>query len=496
MRSQNKWIIFLLLLTCCAEFASAQMTIRLATSEALPPDSADIVRGKEKHFWRGAGEVVGFNIALWSFNRYVVGQECSHISLNSIKENFKKGFVWDNDNLATNTFMHPYHGSLFYNAGRSNGYNFWQSELFAIGGSAMWEFFMENEYPSTNDIIATPIGGAAIGETLFRASDVVIKDCSWGWERAGREIAAFIISPMRGINRLVSGAAWRRSTTTGRIFGTPQVAFDLSLGSRALWYEGSRGGLAVGGTLEARLEYGDRFEDEFEKPYDYFTAKLHLDFMKGQPVIGEVRVVGRLLGKSLINKRKNKLIAGLYQHFDYFDSDTIAKVTGNVPYKLGVPASLGGGLIWRNAALGNWTFDAYTHFNAVILGCLLSDHYKVDSRNYNFASGFSLKTGVNAIFMQDRLSIAASYDYYRLFTWRGYRMGTHLEDVDERTLNVMGDHSAASFHIFDWRVTLRLAPRLYSTLGIAYYRRHSHYRDYPDIIASSLGFSAKLTYKF
>lgn len=30
----------------------------------------------------------------------------------------------------------------------------------------MWELFMECEYPSTNDIIATPIGGAALGEVF------------------------------------------------------------------------------------------------------------------------------------------------------------------------------------------------------------------------------------------------------------------------------------------------------------------------------------------
>lgn len=64
----------------------------------------------------------------------------------------KHGFEWDDDHLHTNMFDHPYNGSIFFNAGRSTGFNFWQSELFAIGGSAMWEMFMECEYPSTNDI--------------------------------------------------------------------------------------------------------------------------------------------------------------------------------------------------------------------------------------------------------------------------------------------------------------------------------------------------------
>lgn len=69
----------------------------------------------------------------------------------------------------------------------------------------MWELFMECEYPSANDIIATPIGGAALGEAFFRTSDMILDERASGGERFGRELAAFIISPMRGINRIITG---------------------------------------------------------------------------------------------------------------------------------------------------------------------------------------------------------------------------------------------------------------------------------------------------
>ena len=151
------------------------------------PDSADISRLEHKSFWRATAETAGLNIGLWTFDRYVQKGHYAYISWNTIKENFKHGFEWDNDHLATNMFAHPYNGSLFYNAGRSNGYNFWQSELFAIGGSAMWEMFMECEYPSTNDIIATPIGGAAIGEVLYPTSDLILDDRRTGANRLCRE---------------------------------------------------------------------------------------------------------------------------------------------------------------------------------------------------------------------------------------------------------------------------------------------------------------------
>ena len=193
-------------------------------------DSAEVASGnvfpKKKNFLMAASEVFGMNMGLWAFDRYVLKGHYAYISLETIKENFKHGFEWDNDHLNTNMFAHPYNGSLFFNAGRSNGFNFWQSELFAIGGSAMWELFMECEYPSTNDIIATPIGGAALGEVFYRTSDMILDNRTTGGERFGREVASFVISPMRGITRIITGQAWEKSHVSGKEF--PDVPF-LSL---------------------------------------------------------------------------------------------------------------------------------------------------------------------------------------------------------------------------------------------------------------------------
>lgn len=166
--------------TLVPQRCAAQMPIKYNIVRQVMPDSTDLAYYGKKHFWRAAGEVVGFNIGLWAFDRYVQHGDWAYINLNTIKENFKHGFIWDNDQLGTNTFLHPYNGSLYYAAGRSNGFNYWQSELFAIAGSAMWELFMECEYPSTNDVIATPIGGAVLGETLFRASDALLDDRTGG----------------------------------------------------------------------------------------------------------------------------------------------------------------------------------------------------------------------------------------------------------------------------------------------------------------------------
>ena len=145
--------------------------------------------------WKAALETFGLNMLVWSFDRYIVKEDWAYINGHTIKSNFKKGPVWDTDQFTTNLFSHPYHGSLYFNAARSNGMNFWQSAPFAAGGSLMWEFFMENEPPSINDMLATTFGGIELGEITYRLSDLFIDNRSSGAERVGREVLAGILSP-------------------------------------------------------------------------------------------------------------------------------------------------------------------------------------------------------------------------------------------------------------------------------------------------------------
>lgn len=271
---------------------------------------------KKKHFWKAAGETFGLNVGLWAFDRYVLKGHYSYISLKTIKANFKHGFDWDNDHLSTNMFAHPYHGSLYFNAGRANGFNFWQSELFALGGSAMWELFMESEYPSKNDIIATPIGGAALGEVFYRTSDLILDNRTSGGERFGREALAFLISPMRGLTRIITGEAWEKKPVVGNEFGKPPYQLAISLGTRFLTSHDNDRFFKAGASARINLEYGDRYASSL-RPYDYFSLLLDLNAMKTQPLLSRVEIMGSLLSKEVIDTEKSNLTLGMYQHFDF-----------------------------------------------------------------------------------------------------------------------------------------------------------------------------------
>lgn len=492
---KRRILFFILISTYCC-LAYTQIGIRKLTSVPELPDSLDIAYYAQKKGFRTTSMVIGINMGVWAFDRYIREADFAYINMRTIRDNFKHGFVWDNDAMGTNMFMHPYHGSLYYNSARSNGYNYWQSGLFAIGGSAMWELAMENEFPSTNDIIATPIGGMAVGEVLYRASDLILCDNLTGWRRFGREAAAFIVSPMRGLTRILSGDAWRVRNTSGRQFGVPKVYVELSIGTRVLELNDEILDKGIGMATQLNLEYGDKFDAENKKPFDYFSFKVHANVQGGQPVLGQLNIIGRLLAKEIKDDEKRYLSIGLYQHFDYYDSDTISDVSSKTPYKFCTPASFGAGIIYQYKKFKRWDIDMYGHLNGILLGGALSDYYKVDERNYNLASGFSTKVGFDFIYKKDKFAISTTYDVYRMYTWKGYPDDIDWNTVDYKTLDAQGDESKAILHAISLRADLKLRKSLYLTITNTVFSRKTNYKKYDDVTSTTFENRLMLTYKF
>lgn len=483
-------------MSVCYLYAYSQISIRHLTSKPELPDSLDLFYYSKKRPLMASTMVFGINMGVWAFDRYIREADFAYINHRTIKDNFRKGFVWDNDQMGTNMFMHPYHGSLYFNSARSNGYNYWQSGLYSIAGSAMWELFMECEYPSTNDIIATPMGGMALGEVFYRTSDLILNDKATGMARFGRELAAFIVSPMRGLTRIITGDAWRIRSTTGKQFGVPKVFVELSMGTRILELNDEILDKGVGFGTEINLEYGDRFESEDKKPYDYFSVKAHINFQASQPILGQLNVIGRLIGKDIKDDSKRYLSIGLYQHFDYFDSDTISDVSARTPYKFCTPASVGVGVIYKHKNFKNWDADCYGHLNGILLGGALSDYYKVDERNYNLASGYSTKVGFNFIYKKDKFAVSTSYEVYRMFTWKGYPDDIDWNNVDSKTLDAQGDKSKAILHAIRLRGDLKLKKNLYLTTTNTLFNRRTDYKKYDEVTSTTFENKIMMTYKF
>lgn len=444
---------------------------------------SDTAMFKPRRPWKAAAEIIGLNMLVWGFDRYIVKEDWAYINGQTIRHNFKKGPVWDTDQFTTNLFSHPYHGSLYFNAARGNGMNFWQSVPFTAGGSLMWEFFMENEPPSINDMLATTFGGIELGEITYRLSDLFIDNRSSGAERVGREVLAGLLSPVRAFNRILSGEAWRYSSSKGRVHTSVPVNFIVTTGPRFLAeQEGSKRG-TTSLNINFRINYGNPFDDDFYSPYEWFRFNFGMDLFSAQPIVSQVNAIGALWGKTVWHKGIRTLSAGLFQHFDYYNSELRHGSTKTVPpYRIAAPAAIGGGLLYYKQATPADKTDIYAELyaNGVALGASLSDYMKLGERDYNLGSGYSTKAGAGIIYNK-RLAFLLNVENYHIFTWKGYKPDIDWSTTDPNTLNIQGDKGNARLTIFTMKLAYLLKDRWNITLTNRYFSRRTNYEYYPRI---------------
>ena len=83
-------LLFLTLLSVLSiGAASAEFTYIEPVAAPSPADSTDLPRLEHKAFWRASAEVVGLNLALGTFDRYVLKGDFAYISMRTIRDNFR-----------------------------------------------------------------------------------------------------------------------------------------------------------------------------------------------------------------------------------------------------------------------------------------------------------------------------------------------------------------------------------------------------------------------
>lgn len=447
---------------------------------------SDSVLVQPRRPWLAAAEAFGVNMFVWGFDRFIMDADFAQINGKSIKRNFRKGPVWDTDKFSTNLVAHPYHGSLYFNAARSNGMNFWQSIPYAAGGSLMWEFFMETEYPSINDLLATTFGGVALGEMTYRLSDLFIDHRTTGSERVGREILSGVISPIRALNRMITGDMWKTMPSKGRAFRSVPVTFVVGAGPRFLADpEDSEHGV-TSMNVSLSLNYGSPHDDEYYSPYEWFKMNASLEFFSKQPLVSQVNLVGSLWGKNVWTKGSRALTVGLFQHFDYYDSQLKTKNGQEVvPYRISEAAAVGGGLIYKKSSPSD-KVDVFADFylNGIILGASLSDHFMLDERDYNLGSGYSTK-GFFGLIYNKRWVFTLNSENYHIFTWKGYEPGIDWSAIDPETLNAQGDKGNARLTVFSTQLGYFSSKKWNVTLTNRWFSRETQYKYYEDVNTST-----------
>lgn len=475
-------------------------SITSIAQNTLSPDSIYAIQSPnytKKHPWKAAWQTFGINAGIWAFDRYALQADFAKISFHTIKENLKTGFVWDNDQFSTNLFAHPYHGNLYFNTARSNGLNFWESTPYALGGSLMWEIVAENEPPSINDLIATTVGGIALGEFTYRMSSLVLDDSKRGFPRFISELLGTIISPIRGLNRMINGDMWKVKHKQAKYHDYEEIPvnMEISSGNR---YLASHAQLFRGEHnpyLELRTNYGNPYNEINRQPYDYMTASITLGMSPNQPLISHINLIGKLWGKTLKDTSKSKVMFGIFQHFNYYDSEEVKDESGIIPYKISEAASIGAGMIGRfNNILPQIHLQQEIYFNGILLGGVLTDYYHVIDRNYNLGSGYSFKSHTQ--WEIGRLAdIHLHSDLYQLFTWKGYdKRG--IESNNPLYYNTQGDKGNTLFLVLNPICNIRFAKYWRLSFELSYYYRHSHYSYHKNINSQTVETRLGITYEF
>lgn len=401
-------------------------------------------------FWKPAVQVLGVNAVFMGFNRYIAKADYGYVSPSTWKTNLRSRPEWDTDEFGINFIGHPYQGTLYFNAARSQGYNYWQSLPFAVGGSLTWEYFGENTLPSYNDMIYTPLNGAALGEILYRLSSNILDDRTRGGERALREIAAGLVNPVRGLNRLLQGKTFQ--VTNKEVYEKEPLNLTLFAGVHRLnQRQDDVFGLGQNkALLNVQLDYGNPFEFQKRKPFDLFRVRVELSKGAGDTLAGTLNNVtgyGILFGK---NSQVGKLsvLTGLFQYYDYWNTRN---------FELGA-LGFGGGLFTRLPLSNQLNLYNNVHLGVIPLAGN-STRFAPDEnglRDYVYTTGLHAKLE-STLSLGKYASAAFVYYHYWLNTFEGLEGSNSVGIVRPRVTVRLFKNVSLGYEHFGYTTNRRLA---------------------------------------
>jgi len=328
-----------------------------------PPDGQRDAWGVRRSWGWATAEMLAINSVSSMVIEYVRDANFTQISPRSFWANLEEGFTYDDNEFRTNQLIHPFNGATYFNSGRANGIGFWGSSALAIAGAFMWECCGETHPISFNDQMSTSLGGIARGEIAYRISSLILDNSKRGKGRWGQEAAAFLMDPIRGFNRLVSGDMTEvKGNPADRWDWRPDFQLAVRTGARVIGEgESITENTNTYGFLEVVLNYGDPWEGERHRPYDRFDVQSQSNF-GDKTRQGRLLIRGDLFTKPLGDGKKHVLT--LQQDFDYIDNEA---------YEYG-GQSFGPALLSRFRPSSSLSLVSRVQAYAIVLGAVNSDY--------------------------------------------------------------------------------------------------------------------------
>jgi len=218
-----------------------------------------------------------------------------------------------------------------------------------------------------------------LGEIFYRVSSNILDDRTRGGKRVFKEILAGIVSPPRALNRLTQGKMFR--VTSKEVYQKEPLNITLNAGAHRI--NNTRGKFGSGetnGILQMQLDYGNPFETRARKPLDVFRLRTELSYGNNTKLLGNVNGYGNLFVKNI---KPNRLLAGVFQHFDYWN---------NSIFQVGT-LGFGGGLIAHIPVAKQSNIYSSIHL-AVVPMAGNNTQFGSDTsdfRRYNFGGGLQAK---------------------------------------------------------------------------------------------------------
>jgi hypothetical protein len=322
------------LVTAALALALAMPGVTAAEEAAKSSAALDWETGAGKNYWIPALEVGGFIFGLNQFDRHFLADKQTYdTDEHTFWKNLRTAPDFDTDPFSVNQLGHPYQGSIYYGFPRSTGLSYWESLLYTLGGSFLWETYGETSRPSINDHIASGIGGTFVGEAMFRMASLLLEN---GGEHPGfwRELGAGIISPPTGFNRLVFGDRFDAIFPSRDPAIFIRLRFGVTLTSNV-----TNEGLASNvkreeGSADFSMDYGlpGKPGYRYTRPFDYFhfefTAVPNASTVAN--AIENVSIRGLLVGAKYEWGEDYRGVWGLFGGYDYLSPQIFRVATTEV----------------------------------------------------------------------------------------------------------------------------------------------------------------------
>lgn len=324
-----------------------------------------------KNSWITLAEIAGLNLGVGAYNTYWKQEPWAKITFKTIENNFIRGFHYDEDKFVINQIAHPFHGSLYFNIARSNGYDFWQAVPFTAFGSLMWEFIMENDRPAKNDLISTTFGGIMLGEMGNKTASLLFYKSNKTWWQTPGNILGTLLDIPRFFKKTI------REDFDDPMYGkfdpdTNASTLKLALGFSHNFQNEEFKFEKLRLFLQLWFTYGnlEKYPSTL-KPFDFFRFRsgvtIPLSKASSETSNNYVYSYATLYGKKETFNNGFR-VAGIFQDYDY--------IQNKPDYEIGSQSIGVGGIL----KLKNPSIFLSSHINFILLGALGYFRYPYPSK--------------------------------------------------------------------------------------------------------------------